>query len=50
MKYKQIIKVQALALSLNLVVAFAKLVYGHLTGSISMKADGFHSLMDGASS
>ena len=49
MKYKQIIKVQALALSLNLVVAFAKLVYGHLTGSISMKADGFHSLMDGAS-
>lgn len=49
MKYKQIIKVQALALSLNLAVAFAKLVYGHMTGSISMKADGFHSLMDGAS-
>jgi len=49
MKYKQIIKVLAFALSLNLVVAFAKLVYGHLTGSISMKADGFHSLMDGAS-
>jgi cation diffusion facilitator family transporter len=49
MKYKQIIKVQAFALSLNLMVAFAKLIYGHLTGSISMKADGFHSLMDGAS-
>ena len=49
MKYKQIIKVLALALLLNLMVAFAKLVYGHLTGSISMKADGFHSLMDGAS-
>ena len=49
MKYKQIIKVLAFALSLNLIVAFAKLVYGHLTGSISMKADGFHSLMDGAS-
>jgi cation diffusion facilitator family transporter len=49
MKYKQIIKVLVLALSLNLLVAFAKLIYGNLTGSISMKADGFHSLMDGAS-
>lgn len=49
MKYKQIMKVQAIGLSLNLVVASAKIVYGYVTGSISMKADGFHSLMDGGS-
>ena len=49
MKYKQILKVQAIGLSLNLVVASAKIVYGYMTGSISMKADGFHSLMDGGS-
>ncbi len=49
MNYKQIIKVQAFALLLNLIVALAKLIYGQLTGSISMKADGFHSLMDGGS-
>ena len=49
MNYKQILKVQAIGLSLNLVVASAKIVYGYMTGSISMKADGFHSLMDGGS-
>lgn len=49
MKYKQILKVQAIGLSLNLIVASAKIVYGYMTGSISMKADGFHSLMDGGS-
>ncbi|MCL7476451.1 MAG: cation diffusion facilitator family transporter [ANME-2 cluster archaeon] len=47
MQYKKILMVQAIALSLNLTVAFAKIVYGYLTGSISMEADGFHSLMDG---
>lgn len=40
--------VQAIALSLNLTVAFAKITYGYLTDSISMEADGFHSLMDGS--
>lgn len=49
MNYKQILKVQAIGLSLNLVVASAKIIYGYITGSISMKADGFHSLMDGGS-
>lgn len=36
-------------LVLNLGVSFAKLAVGILTGSISMVADGFHSLTDGAS-
>ncbi|MCK4937427.1 MAG: cation transporter [Methanosarcinales archaeon] len=49
MNYKKILKVQAIVLSLNLVVAFAKIIYGYMTGSISMEADGFHSLMDGGS-
>lgn len=36
-------------LGLNVVVAFAKLVWGVLSGSVAMQADGFHSLFDGAS-
>jgi cation diffusion facilitator family transporter len=36
-------------LVLNLVVAGAKLLYGVMTGSLSMQADGFHSLFDGVS-
>lgn len=36
-------------LGLNVLVAVAKLIVGWLTGSISMVADGFHSLTDGAS-
>ena len=36
-------------LLLNLAVAAAKLGYGHLSGSLSMWADGVHSLFDGAS-
>jgi cation diffusion facilitator family transporter len=47
MRYKQIIKVQVIVLVLNLLVAMAKIIYGIITGSISMEADGFHSLMDG---
>ena len=38
-----------IVLFLNLIVAGAKLFYGHLTGSLSMTADGFHSAFDGAS-
>lgn len=49
MKYREIIKVQLIVLLLHLMVAAAKLAYGSLTGSISMEADGFHSLMDGGS-
>ena len=36
-------------LALNLFVAGAKLLYGMVTGSLSMQADGFHSLFDGVS-
>lgn len=36
-------------LALNVVVALAKLVWGVISGSVSMQADGFHSLFDGAS-
>ena len=36
-------------LCLNLVVAAAKLIYGTLTGAISMVADGIHSLLDSSS-
>jgi cation diffusion facilitator family transporter len=35
-------------LGLNLAVSAAKIVVGHLSGSISMVADGYHSLTDGA--
>ncbi|MBE0523550.1 MAG: cation transporter [Methanosarcinales archaeon] len=47
MRYKQIIRVQVIVLVLNILVAMAKIIYGIITGSISMEADGFHSLMDG---
>lgn len=36
-------------LALNLAVALAKLVYGTITNSAAMQADGFHSLFDGTS-
>jgi len=36
-------------LALNLLVAGAKLLYGVMTGSLGMQADGFHSLFDGVS-
>ena len=36
-------------LGLNLAVAAAKYFYGVATDSISMQADGFHSLFDGTS-
>lgn len=36
-------------LILNLAVAMAKVFYGWISGSLSMSADGFHSLSDGAS-
>lgn len=36
-------------LALNLFVANAKLIYGLISGSLGMQADGFHSLFDGVS-
>jgi len=47
--YQQVKQVLGLTLLLNLLVAAAKLVWGHWTNSLSMQADGFHSLFDGAS-
>src|SRR5512139_1921816 len=35
-------------LGLNLAVSAGKVVVGHLSGSLAMVADGFHSLVDGA--
>ncbi len=34
---------------LNFIVALAKVIYGYITGTISMLADGFHSIFDGTS-
>ncbi len=36
-------------LALNLLVALAKLIYGVMTGAISMVADGIHSMLDSSS-
>lgn len=37
-----------ITLVLNLLVSAAKIVVGHLSKSLSMEADGYHSLMDGS--
>ena len=37
-------------LTVNLVIAIAKLLYGHTSGSLAMYADGFHSLLDAGAS
>jgi cation diffusion facilitator family transporter len=37
-----------ITLGLNVVVSLAKVVVGKLSGSVSMVADGYHSLMDGS--
>lgn len=47
--YEQVKRVLALTLFLNLAVAVTKLLWGRWTNSLSMQADGFHSLFDGAS-
>ena len=48
-KYKKIRRVLITVLLLNLMVAFAKIIYGTLTNTLSMVADGYHSLFDGVS-
>jgi len=47
--YKQIKYVLILVLILNWIVALAKIIYGLTSRCVSMTADGFHSLADGAS-
>lgn len=46
---RQISRVLIVTLVLNILVAGAKLVYGYASGTVSVTADGFHSLMDGTS-
>jgi cation diffusion facilitator family transporter len=48
-RYRSIRNVLWAVLALNLAVALAKLVYGVMSHSAAMEADGFHSLFDGAS-
>jgi len=48
-RYNEVRQVLVRILFLNLAVAFAKIIFGQLSGSISILSDGFHSLTDGAS-
>jgi cation diffusion facilitator family transporter len=48
-RYRSIRNVLWVVLFLNLAVALAKLVYGLMSHSAAMEADGFHSMFDGAS-
>lgn len=48
-RYIAIRRVLIITFLLNWAVAFAKIIYGLLTRSISMTADGFHSISDGTS-
>lgn len=47
--FSQVKRVLWQILGINLAVAAAKIAVGLVTGSISMVADGFHSIMDGSS-
>jgi len=40
----------AVSLAANLAIAIAKVIYGHLSGSLAMYADGFHSFLDAGAS
>ncbi len=46
---RRIVAVLAAILGLNLIVAIAKLIYGHRSGAIAITADGVHSLLDASS-
>lgn len=48
-RQRAIIRVLAITFVLNLAIALAKLVYGYYSQTLSMIADGFHSLMDSTS-
>ena len=48
-RYHEVQRVLCGVLALNVFVALAKLSYGLLSHSLSMQADGFHSLFDGVS-
>jgi Cation efflux family. len=44
--YRELLKVNVVVLLLNLLVCIAKIVVGNAINSISMVADGYHSLTD----
>lgn len=48
-RYSEVRQVLVRILFLNLAVALAKIIFGQLSGSISILSDGFHSLTDAAS-
>lgn len=48
-KFRKVQQILIYVLFLNLAVAFAKIIYGTLTSTLSMTADGYHSLFDGVS-
>src|SRR5512135_2070603 len=48
-RYRAVARVLRTVLYLNLAVAGAKIVFGYLTGTVSILSDGFHSLTDGTS-
>jgi cation diffusion facilitator family transporter len=48
-RFSEVRRVLVRILFLNLAVALAKIIYGQMSGSISILSDGFHSLTDGAS-
>ncbi|MBE0446650.1 MAG: cation transporter [Actinobacteria bacterium] len=48
-RYTVIRNILITVFALNIFVALAKGIYGYLTNSVSMLADGFHSLFDGTS-
>ncbi len=48
-RVRRIRRVLWVVLVLNIAVAAAKLIWGYVSGSIAMQADGYHSMFDGAS-
>ena len=48
-RYSEVRRVLVRILFLNVAVALAKVLYGHVSGSVSILSDGFHSLTDAAS-
>ena len=47
--YVSVRKILTYTLLLNMIAALAKLFYGHMSDSLSMVADGYHSFFDGTS-
>lgn len=45
-RYSEVARVLTRVLFLNLIVAIAKIIFGYLSGAISILSDGFHSLTD----